>query len=158
MRADRCRGLLVAKCSSIAGAEDVATYIQSGNVVFTHASRSTAKLTEHLEKALGLVVLLRTAAEITAVVEDNPFPKADPKALHVVFLRKVVPIDLDPKPFLPEKWQIVGKHLYLFLPNGIGRSPMAGKLSRKAPGDDATVRNWRTVETLVAMARERSRS
>jgi uncharacterized protein (DUF1697 family) len=137
-----------------AGATNVETYIQSGNVVFTHAARSAAKLTVMLEAALGLVVIVRTAAELAAVIENCPFPKTDPKALHVFFLRKVAPIDLDPKPFLPEKWRVVGKELYLFLPNGLGRSQLVGKLMRKPPVDDATARTWRTVETLTAMCRD----
>lgn len=135
-----------------AGATNVETYIQSGNVVFTHALRSTAKLTAQLEAALGLVVVVRTAAEMAAVVEANPYPKADPKALHVFFLRNVAPIDLDPERFFPEKWQVVGQQLYLFLPNGVGRSQLVGKLMRKPPVNDATARNWRTVETLVALS------
>lgn len=136
-----------------AGASDVATYIQSGNVVFTHPSRSTARLTTDLETKLGMTVLLRTAIEMQAVLDNNPFPKADSKLLHVFFLRKAGPIDLDPKPFLPEKWQIVGRELYVFMPNGMGKSQLVGKLMRKPPVSDATARNWRTCEMLTGMCR-----
>jgi uncharacterized protein (DUF1697 family) len=133
-----------------AGATDVATYIQSGNVVFKHPSRSGAKLALHLEKELGLTVVVRTPAEMEAVLENNPFP---PESTHVFFLRTVGKIDLDPKPFLPEKWQLVGRELYVFLPNGVGRSVLVGKLMRKPPVSDATARNWRTCEKLTAMSR-----
>jgi uncharacterized protein (DUF1697 family) len=134
-----------------AGASDVATYIQSGNVVFKHPSRSAAKLASQLEKALGLTIILRTADEMQAVLENNPFP---PESTHVFFLRTPGgKIDLDPKPFLPEKWQVVGRELYVFLPNGIGRSQLVGKLMRKPPVTDATARNWRTCEKLTAMCR-----
>jgi uncharacterized protein (DUF1697 family) len=133
-----------------AGASDVATYIQSGNVVFTHPSRSAAKLAAHLEKEFGLTVIVRTAAEMQAVLDNNPFP---PESTHVFFLRTAGKVDLDPKPFLPEKWQIVGRELYVFLPNGLGRSVLVGKLMRKPPVTDATARNWRTCEKLTAMSR-----
>lgn len=133
-----------------AGATDVATYIQSGNVVFKHASRSATKLAAELEKKLGLTVVLRTADEMQAVLDNNPFP---PEHTHVFFLRTPGKIDLDPEPFLPEKWQIVGKELYVYLPNGLGRSQLVGKLMRKPPVTDATARNWRTCEKLTAMCR-----
>jgi uncharacterized protein (DUF1697 family) len=129
-----------------AGARDVATYIQSGNVVF----KAAAKVAGALEKKLGLPLVLRTADEMQAVIENNPFPSVH---THVFFLRKAGTPDLDPKPFLPEKWQVVGRELYVFLPNGLGRSQLVGKLMRKPPVSDATARNWRTCEKLTEMCR-----
>ena len=129
-----------------AGARDVATYIQSGNVVF----KAAAKVAGALEKKLGLPLVLRTADEMQAVIENNPFPS---EHTHVFFLRKAGAPDLDPKPFLPEKWQVVGRELYVFLPNGLGRSQLVGKLMRKPPVSDATARNWRTCEKLTEMCR-----
>jgi uncharacterized protein (DUF1697 family) len=85
-----------------------------------------------------------------AVLENNPFP---PESTHVFFLRTPGKVELDPKPFLPEKWQVVGRELYVFLPNGLGRSVLVGKLMRKPPVSDATARNWRTCEKLTAMSR-----
>ena len=133
-----------------AGASDVATYIQSGNVVFKHASRSAAKLAAQLEKAMALTIIVRTADEMQAVIDNNPFP---PESTHVFFLRSAGKVDLDPKPFLPEKWQVVGRELYVFLPNGLGRSQLVGKLMRKPPVTDATARNWRTCLKLTEMCR-----
>jgi uncharacterized protein (DUF1697 family) len=74
------------------GYEDVATYIQSGNVVFTCEETDTAAIAAGLERAVAeasgvrssVVVLSR--AELARVVAANPFPdEADPKHLHAVF-------------------------------------------------------------------------
>ena len=62
-----------------AGAEEVATFRTSGNVVF-EASRDIARdLEQHLEKALGheMVIFLRTAKELGEMVAHEPFPAKD---------------------------------------------------------------------------------
>src|SRR3954469_13520012 len=63
------------------GAEEVATFRTSGNVVF-EASRDMAReLEPHLEKALGheMVIYLRTAAELKEIASAEPFPAKDLK-------------------------------------------------------------------------------
>jgi uncharacterized protein (DUF1697 family) len=146
-----------------AGATDVATYIQSGNVVFTHAQRSEPKLAAELQIAVekasghqGVVVVLRSSAQMAAVVEDNPFPRAKPEQLHVFFMAKKPAADalaqIDVKAFEPERCALVGRELYLMLPNGMGQSKLVPVLARKSPAKSATARNWRTIQTLIAMA------
>ena len=64
-----------------AGAEEVATFRTSGNVVF-EASRDMARdLEKHLEKALGheMVIFLRTAKELDEIAAAEPFPAKDVK-------------------------------------------------------------------------------
>jgi uncharacterized protein (DUF1697 family) len=144
-----------------AGCTNVATYIQSGNVVFAHVEKSQAKLVELLQaaiaKAAGFAVdvVIRTKTELAQVVAQNPFPRAKPEQLHVFFMAKKPAAnaldDFDAKKFEPEKFAFVGRELYVMLPNGMGRSTLVGALVRKAPVKDATARNWRTVQTLIAM-------
>ena len=132
-----------------AGAKDVATYIQSGNVVFTHARASAAALEKQLATDFGFAipVVLRTAAELASVIEANPFA-APADHLHVLFLPKA-PAPIDVVATKPERYGLVGRDVYLCLPNGIGRSKLAGALMKALP--DATARNWRTVQQLHAM-------
>jgi uncharacterized protein (DUF1697 family) len=62
-----------------AGAEEVATFRTSGNVVF-EASRNMARdLEKHLEQALGheMVMFLRTEKELTEIVASEPFKARD---------------------------------------------------------------------------------
>jgi uncharacterized protein (DUF1697 family) len=77
-----------------AGAEEVATFRTSGNVVF-EASRDMARaLEKHLEKALGheMVIFLRTARELEEIAAAEPFPAKDVKRskgkLQVVLFEK----------------------------------------------------------------------
>ena len=79
------------------GHADVATYIQSGNVVFTAAKPdvSNTSLADDLEIAIAdrlavrPAVVVLTRREVTRVVRDNPFPDEDDhRLLHAVFLRE----------------------------------------------------------------------
>ena len=144
------------------GMEDVSTYIQSGNVVFRSlragAPTVEKRLREAIREATNLdpEVHVRTAAELEAVVDGNPFSDraSDPKQLHVTFSRTDArEPGLDPEDFAPEAWQIGDRVVYLYLPDGIGRSKLAARLA-KGSGPTGTTRNWRTVTTLLEMARQ----
>ncbi len=144
-----------------AGATRVATYIQSGNVVFAHAARTCAPLEARLAaaitKAAGfpVPVVLRSAVELATVIAGNPFGPQPHEHLHVMFCPKrpaATALDkLDATAFAPERWAIGASEVYLHLPNGMGKSKLAVSASRLAALKDATTRNWRTVETLGGM-------
>jgi uncharacterized protein (DUF1697 family) len=143
------------------GFTDVRTYVQSGNVVFG-ASGPAAKVAAALRAAVREVaptvdpaVALRTEEQLRAVVDGCPF--ADPASVHVTFLvegARPRPLPDDLGRFAPEEAVARGREVYLLLPNGIGRSKLAAALTRGGAGADGTTRNWRTVTTLLAMARE----
>ncbi len=143
-----------------AGATDVRTYIQSGNVVFDHRRRGAslaAELSTRLEAFLGVDVdvVLRTPAQMDAVVDENPFPDADTSEIHVGFLGAAPSAGLrafDDAPFEPERMRIVDHHVYLHLANGMGRARLPVALGRVKPPYVMTVRNWRTVLKLREMA------
>ena len=144
-----------------AGCDDVVTYIASGNVVFTHPSRSdvalTADLQKHIKEAFGfdVDVMLRTASQWRSVIKGNPFPDAAPKTLHVAFLKGKPPAGvldaMDLPRFAPEELLLNGKEAYLHLPNGLGTSKLAASLGKlKTP---ATARNWQTVMKLADLVK-----
>lgn len=141
------------------GATGVATYIQSGNVVFAHAEKTASKLVASLGTSLTktagftVPVVLRTKAEWTAAITASPYRPDD---LHCAFLPAVATeaqlakLDaLDREAFLPSRFEVIGRHVYLDLPDGIGRDKLAGSVLRVFA--DATVRNWRTVTKLAEM-------
>lgn len=148
-----------------AGCADVRTYIQSGNVVFrakdVERGELAARLAVAIEEAKGFrpAIMLLTREELEAAVEANPFPKAvsNPKSLHLWFLsREPEDPDLDALDDLrtpTEHYELRGAVLYLWAPDGIGRSKLAGRAER-AVGVEATARNWRTVEKLRELASE----
>ena len=142
------------------GCEDVTTYIASGNVVLSswkEPDELATTLERAIEKEFGhdVAVVVLTASEMAAVVKSNPFPNAAPGTLHVAFLAK--PIDksaverLEKLSFPPEELAVLGRQIYLHLPNGYGRAKLPTAMDRIV-GKQATVRNWRTVATLSEMA------
>ena len=144
---------------SAAGCEDVASYIQSGNVVFTHPAPEgdlTADLERRIEEETGfdVPVVLRTAAAWDDVVRANPYPDVEPTTLHVAFLAKPPAPDavkaFDAARFAPEEFVVVGRDVYLHLPDGMGRAklPPALPLIRGV----GTARNWRTVLKLAELS------
>jgi uncharacterized protein (DUF1697 family) len=147
-----------------AGGEQVATYIQSGNVVFAHRARSAEKLSEDLERrledatGLDIPVLLRTKAQLHAAVAANPYAVDDPTKVHVLFLEgqpaKGALDAIDVSAFAPEELTLLGQEIYYHLPAGMGRAqlPAAVAKLRDPAIRNASARNWRTVTVLDEMA------
>ncbi len=139
-----------------AGGEDVASYIQSGNVMFAHAAGDGDELAAEIEGRIlaatgfNVPVILRTAAAWEGVVAANPYPGVEPTQLHVAFLAKPPAPDavkrFNAARFAPEEFSVVGREVYLHLPDGMGRAklPPALPLIRGV----GTARNWRTVLKL----------
>lgn len=81
------------------GFADVATFIASGNVVFSTGARDLAKLETrieaHLAKTLGFAVdtFLRRDDEVAAVLAAQPFPEGVPAdgGIYVSFLKRPLP-------------------------------------------------------------------
>ncbi|WP_418959721.1 DUF1697 domain-containing protein [Streptomyces tritici] len=147
----------------------VRTYLQSGNAVFTTDSGAgeeqlTRELEQAVEEHFGFPVdcLVRDAGYLAAVVDACPFPAAElqGKQLHVTYYSAPVApgafADLDPAAYLPEEFRLGDRALYLYAPEGLGRSKLAEALSRpsRTKGVVATTRNWNTVVRLVEMTRD----
>jgi uncharacterized protein (DUF1697 family) len=154
---------LRALCESL-GHRNVQTYVQSGNVVFQTSERDAAKLAAKVESAIEKGhgfrpdVVLRTAAEMRQVVAKNPFAKrkgVDPGKLIVTFLdseptteTRVAVLALKPD---PEEIRMNGRELYIYFPDGSGRSKLVPLLS-KVLKNKGTGRNWNTVMKLLEIA------
>ena len=147
------------------GCRDVRTYIQSGNVIFrsapSNAVRLAARLTELVAKDYGFApdVMVLTATELERAVAANPFGEArdNPAAVHLFFLRHApARPDLQGCESLKtsERFALADRVFYLHTPHGFGASKLAGR-AEKLLGVSATARNWRTVTTLLDMAKGR---
>ncbi|MFJ8715592.1 DUF1697 domain-containing protein [Streptomyces violaceus] len=147
------------------GYEGVRTYLQSGQAVFTSghgdAEASAAEITHAIEKhfGFGVDVIVRDHAYLKAIADACPFPAADlePKQLHVTYFSAPVAPDrfaeIDQAAYLPEEFRLGDRALYLYAPNGLGRSKLAEHLSKPRinKGVIATTRNWNTVTKLVEL-------
>ena len=150
--------------------QDPKTYIQSGNVVFGAAEPDLAKLADRLESAIEKrlafrpKVILRSADDLRKIVTLKPFAWRagfEPAKLAVFFLPDA-PIDEIRRNLLalkvgPEEIQCEGRELYIYFPDGMGRSKLPPLLDRtlKMP---ATARNWNTVNKLLEMAEDHNSS
>jgi uncharacterized protein (DUF1697 family) len=145
------------------GGEDVETYVQSGNVVFSTSAAARSletRLTEAIQREheLEVPVLLRSAKELNAIVTRNPFVQegAETTSLHVTFLavkpKKTLVDGLDPAISPPDELRVAGREVYLLCPNGYGRSKLSNAFFEKRLGEVATTRNWRTVMKLAELA------
>jgi len=146
------------------GSEDVATYVQSGNVIFKSPADSPAelihKIEERISRDLGLnvTVVLRTKAQLARILAGNPFAKngREPANLHVTFLadkpERGRVSELEAGQFEPEEFRIVGHEIYLHCPNGYGRTTLSNAYFEKQLNVAATTRNWKTVTKLAELA------
>lgn len=145
---------------------DPQTYVQSGNVIFKTDERDLARLAKRIEDAIERRfgfrsdVILRTAAEMSAVVAKNPFAKRkgiEPNKLLVSFLvsdpgeeaRKQVREIKN----APEEMWIDGRELFIYYPAGMGRSKLPMARIQKALNTPATARNWNSVTKMLEIAR-----
>jgi uncharacterized protein (DUF1697 family) len=146
------------------GHDRVETYLQSGNVVFAPGvdappDELAAQLEEALTDATGLdvAVVVRTGAELAAVVESSPYAADDPTKVVVVFLGEALePAQLglgDLGGYLPDELTARGRELYVSVPNGQARSKLMEALTKRRLPTTVTVRNWRTVTALADLTR-----
>ena len=145
------------------GYTDVATYIQSGNLVLrtnqTSANEISDEIATAIEKHYGFRpgVIAFQASEVAKVIANNPFKTSvsEPKTLHAFFLatkpQKANVAALADLKASSESYEVTGKTMYLHAPDGIGRSKLAAK-AEKTLGVEASGRNWRTVAKLHEMA------
>jgi len=134
----------------------VRTYIASGNVVFT-SRKSEAAVKKALETQLAAYagkpvgVLVRSVAEMQAVLKDNPFPKAAPNRTVAVFLDKAPPADTltAVKGQKNEEIRLGKREIYIHYGDGMGQSKLVVSAAKTG-----TARNMNTIATLAKMAAE----
>lgn len=146
---------LKAACES-AGLTDVRTFLQSGNVIFKSAKKDPAPL---IRKALDLdvKVITRSVDELKKVIARNPFEgDRNPSLLIVMFLEDAPSKDakaaLEAAHKGPEEIHFSGHELFIYYPNGAGRSKLTNAVIERKLGMAGTARNWNTVTKLYALA------
>lgn len=141
------------------------TYVQSGNVIFRTAERNLVRLAKRIqdgiEQSFGFRpdVMLRTASEMRDVIAKNPFATRrglEPSKLLVNFLAgdpgpearaKIVQLKTD-----PEELRITARELYIYFPNGIGRSKLSTAVLERTLQTSGTGRNWNSVTKMLEIA------
>lgn len=149
------------KSIEAAGGTNVRTVVQSGNAVFGHETepKDAMQLRSLLEKQFKrdlkyeIPVVVRDAASFKAICDGHPFKDEteELKQLHIWFLSKPANhadiAGIERLKADSEQWKLEENAFYLYAPDGIGRSKLAGALERLL-GVSATSRNLRTARTL----------
>ena len=138
----------------------VRTYIQSGNAVFESdlpAAELETMIRDGVAAGFGFApeTFVLTPEELATALTGHPFAGADPKRVHVVFLRGTPAPDEAAMQALAQpgdSWHIGPRRFTLSTPGGYGSSKLAEKLPRLLP-QPMTARNLRTLAALHGMAR-----
>ena len=143
----------------------VKTYIQSGNVVFQDKKTNCKNLEEKISKQIAndfhfeVPVLVKEKSELITILQNNPFldkRKEDVTKLHVTFLSKEPEMDslatIKAGNYNNDEFILSGKTVYLFCPDGYGRTKLTNNFFENKLKVVATTRNWNTVNQLVEMA------
>ncbi len=140
------------------GYEDVWTYVNSGNLVLT-TDRSAAEIEQQVAQALEreygttVDVMVRSAEELSATLDANPFPDAPPSQVTVAFLKEPAPDDAAERiaaVATPAEPFVVGeREVWVHYGDGQARSKLGAGLSRIL-GVSATTRTVGTVAKIVA--------
>lgn len=146
-----------------AGFGDVATYIQSGNVVVSSDGPAEAVaegVATVIRERFGheIPVVVRTAEELAAVFAANPFPELvdEPKRLHVFFCDRPLAADaldgLDHAAHLPDRAEVGPAEVYVAYAESMSASKLGTQVLDRILGTATTARNWNTVRKLADLA------
>jgi uncharacterized protein (DUF1697 family) len=146
--------------------EDPRTYVQSGNVIFRTKEKNFAALAKKIQNAIGRKfgfhpeVILRTADELRNAIAASPFAgrNLEPGKILVTFLAgEAGPEALDNLLSLkdyPEELHLQGRELYIYFPDGAGKSKLPWSKVDKLLQTTGTARNWNSVTKMLAIAEE----
>jgi len=150
------------------GFSNIRTYVQSGNVVFESTEQEETKLTKRIETSIKqacgfpVEVFIRQAPELKQILAGNPFlndRNEDPSKLHVTFLYQSPPETAWSKLIPPgdtiDEFAPGEQAIYLFCPNGYGKTKLSNSFFERKLGMPVTTRNWNTVNALAELAIDR---
>lgn len=147
--------------------EDPRTYVQSGNIIFRTKEKNSRqlakKIQDAIQKKLGCCpeVILRTTDEMRKAVASSPFAhrtELEPGKILVTFLAEEPAREAEAslakfKDF-PEELHLKGRELYIYFPNGAGKSKLPWSTVEKFLKVTGTARNWNSVTNMLAIAEE----
>ncbi|MDF2942194.1 MAG: hypothetical protein K0S01_1052 [Herbinix sp.] len=157
------------------GLSQVETYIQTGNIIFESNEKEAVlrdKIEYEIEKSFGasVAVVLRTGAELEQLIKDCPFSQdeiAHAETVNTegesfyVCLMPQAPL-LEKSEYLNkyrtegDEFQIINRDMYILLHHSIRNSKLAINLAKlDVP---ATTRNWKTMNKLYSLVKDRTNS
>lgn len=157
---------LRALCESLK-LEGARTYIQSGNIIFRTKEKNSPALAKKIQNAIerkfGFAppVILRTAVEMREALASNPFAKRrdiDPAKVLITFLAAEPGAEAQASLVkfkdYPEEVKLKGRELYIYFPNGAGKSKLPWSQVEKLLKMTGTARNLNSVAQMLEIAGE----
>lgn len=149
------------------GFRNVTTYVQSGNVVFTSSNIDVDMLEQEISQQIekdfkfDVPVIVLTADKLNQIASDNPFLKSsniDHAFLHVTFLSSKPNFydykQMEDKKQNEEEIFFSDTAVYLYCPNGYGRTKLTNNFLEAKLKVRATTRNWKTTTELLKIAQQ----
>src|SRR5215469_7009323 len=143
------------------------TYVQSGNIIFRTKEKDFARLAVKIQDAIEKKfkcrpdVILRTTDELRKAISATPFggrSGLEPGKILVTFLAAPPPREAEANlakfKDYPEELHLQGREMYIYFPNGAGRSKLPWSSVEKLLGVTGTARNWNSVTNMLKMAEE----
>jgi uncharacterized protein (DUF1697 family) len=155
---------LLAKAMEKAGFENIQTYLQSGNVIFTSELRDTIQIAGRISDSIkaefdmDVPVFVLTEQQLVAARDNNPYAdgERDETKLHITFLQSKAVNELagkiEKEKCLPDEFRIESDLIYLYCPTGYGKTKLNNNFFESKLKQIATTRNWNTVCKLVELA------
>lgn len=142
------------------GFKNVRTYIQSGNIIFEYKKTSQTdlanKIKNEIQKQYSFEVptLVLTSDCIKNILDNSPWGKdKNTDQMYFTLLGKQTLseniIKIKKENYLPDKFLIDGKVIYLYLPNGYGKTKLNNNFFEKRLKVQATTRNWNTLKKIL---------
>lgn len=138
--------------------ENVQTYIQSGNIILDSEKEKSVlekEIKAGIKSKFGydVPVIARTVKGIEIAIQGNPYPVDNEKVVAVIFLSDVTTkTDLEINRAEEDQFTILKDVVYIYCPNGFGRSKLTINVFEKKLEVSATSRNWRTTKKLLELA------
>ncbi len=146
---------------------NVRTYIQSGNIVFKTSIKSKSTIKTKIEEAIknsynfSVNTLIKQKEEIEDIITKDPFRKIkdlDYSKVYVTFLhsfpeKSLIELLAEYKS-KNDKFIIMDEQIYLYCPDGFGRTKFTNNFFENKLKISATTRNWKTINKLVEITNE----
>ena len=137
--------------------QNVKTYIQSGNVVLGSSTKPDSNISSIIKNKFGFKpeVIVMSESELILSIKNNPYRSKEGNKVHFFFCRnnpKVDGLKLEKLKSESEEYCIEGNVLYLYAPNGVGRSKLVANIE-SGLGVLVTARNLNTVNKLQSMVK-----
>ena len=139
----------------------VQTYIQSGNIIFESENKKKSELSilikNEIRKTFGFDVptFVESVNFFKELLHGNPYLKdaqKDSSKFHVTILNEQPNIQLEPTSDKSDEWKCLKNIIYLYCPNGYGRTKFTNTFFEKKLKVSATTRNWKTLSKLLELS------